>query len=62
MVITLESAHDRGSHADPTGRGQGYCIVCHNGMQAAGKTPGHVATTLECGDCHTTTNLARREF
>ncbi len=33
---------------------QGFCIVCHNGVQAAGKPTGHVSTNLECGDCHTT--------
>jgi len=27
----------------------GFCIVCHNGVQAAGQNPGHIATTLECG-------------
>src|SRR5579864_5788641 len=25
---------------------QGYCIVCHNGVQASGKSVGHVATNL----------------
>src|SRR3984885_5271679 len=34
---------------------QGFCIICHNGVQATGKNPGHVATNLECGDCHLTT-------
>jgi len=32
----------------------GFCIICHNGTQASGKPAGHVATVLECGDCHTT--------
>ena len=33
----------------------GFCIICHNGVQAAGKPVGHIATNLECGDCHLTT-------
>src|SRR5882757_4355652 len=32
----------------------GFCIICHNGVQAAGKPTGHIATNLECGDCHLT--------
>jgi hypothetical protein len=34
---------------------QGFCIICHNGSPFTGKPPGHIATTLECGDCHVTT-------
>ena len=34
----------------------GFCIICHNGTTATGKNKGHVATALECGDCHTTTS------
>ena len=30
----------------------GFCIICHNGVQASGQSPGHIATNLECGDCH----------
>ena len=41
---------------------QGFCIICHNGVQAAGKNPGHVATTLECGDCHLTTTWLGANF
>jgi hypothetical protein len=33
----------------------GFCIICHNGTQAAGKSANHIATNLECGDCHLTT-------
>jgi hypothetical protein len=40
----------------------GFCIICHNGVQAAGKTPNHIATTLECGDCHLTTTWASATF
>lgn len=32
----------------------GFCIICHNGVQASGKPADHIATNLECGDCHTT--------
>ena len=38
----------------------GFCIICHNGVQAAGKPANHIATNLECGDCHTDRHLARR--
>jgi hypothetical protein len=34
---------------------QGFCIICHNGSPFTGKPKGHIATTLECGDCHVTT-------
>ncbi len=40
----------------------GFCIICHNGVQAAGKPPGHVATNLECGDCHLTTTWLGATF
>ncbi len=40
----------------------GFCIVCHNGVQAAGKNVGHLATTLECGDCHLTTTWLGATF
>ena len=40
----------------------GFCIICHNGVQATGKTPNHIATTLECGDCHLTTTWASATF
>ncbi|MFI4868708.1 MAG: cytochrome c3 family protein [Steroidobacterales bacterium] len=41
---------------------QGFCIVCHNGVQAAGKPAGHVVTNQECGDCHTTTSWLGASF
>jgi hypothetical protein len=41
---------------------QGYCIVCHNGVQASGKPAGHVATNSECGDCHTTSSWLGANF
>jgi hypothetical protein len=41
---------------------QGFCIICHNGVQASGKTPGHIATNLECGDCHLTTTWLGATF
>jgi hypothetical protein len=34
----------------------GFCIICHNGQQASGKPTNHITTTLECGDCHLTSN------
>ncbi|HEY2675646.1 MAG TPA: cytochrome c3 family protein [Steroidobacteraceae bacterium] len=40
----------------------GFCIICHNGAQAAGKPTGHIATNLECGDCHLTTNWLGATF
>jgi len=40
----------------------GFCIICHNGVQAAGKPAGHVATNLECGDCHLTTTWLGATF
>ena len=40
----------------------GFCIICHNGVQAAGKSKGHVATNLECGDCHLTTTWLGANF
>jgi mono/diheme cytochrome c family protein len=41
---------------------QGFCIICHNGVQASGKTPDHIATNLECGDCHLTTTWLGATF
>jgi len=40
----------------------GFCIICHNGTAATGKNKGHIATTLECGDCHLTTNWLGANF
>src|SRR6202142_3932174 len=40
----------------------GFCIICHNGVQAAGKSANHIATTLECGDCHLTTTWLKASF
>jgi hypothetical protein len=40
----------------------GFCIICHNGVQASGKTTGHVVTNLECGDCHLTTTWLGANF
>ena len=40
----------------------GFCIICHNGVQATGKTAGHIATNLECGDCHLTTTWLGASF
>jgi predicted CXXCH cytochrome family protein len=40
----------------------GFCIICHNGVQASGKPVGHVATNLECGDCHLTTTWLGATF
>ena len=40
----------------------GFCIICHNGTQAAGKPAGHIATNLECGDCHLTTTWTGATF
>ncbi len=40
----------------------GFCIICHNGKDADGKNPGHIATSLECGDCHLTTTWLGANF
>ncbi|GAC1664315.1 MAG: hypothetical protein NVS9B2_01760 [Steroidobacteraceae bacterium] len=40
----------------------GFCIICHNGVQATGKNKGHVLTNLECGDCHLTTTWLGANF
>jgi hypothetical protein len=40
----------------------GFCIICHNGTQAAGKPANHIATNLECGDCHTTSTWLGANF
>jgi len=40
----------------------GYCIICHNGKAASGKPASHIPTTLECGDCHLTTNWLAATF
>jgi hypothetical protein len=40
----------------------GFCIICHNGTQAAGKPANHLVTNLECGDCHLTTTWLGADF
>ncbi len=40
----------------------GFCIICHNGVQASGKSANHIATALECGDCHLTTSWLGAAF
>ena len=40
----------------------GFCVICHNGVQASGKNPNHVATNLECGDCHLTNTWTGATF
>ncbi len=40
----------------------GFCIICHNGKDADGKPANHVATNLECGDCHTTSTWLGADF
>jgi len=40
----------------------GFCIICHNGVQALGKPANHIATSLECGDCHLTSTWANATF
>jgi predicted CXXCH cytochrome family protein len=40
----------------------GFCIICHNGKNASGKPAGHLATNLECGDCHLTTTWMGATF
>jgi hypothetical protein len=40
----------------------GFCIICHNGVQATGKSANHIATSLECGDCHLTTTWLGADF
>jgi len=41
---------------------QGFCIICHNGTSASGKPKNHIATNLECGDCHLTTTWLGAAF
>ncbi|MDE2306502.1 MAG: hypothetical protein KGL34_13135 [Gammaproteobacteria bacterium] len=40
----------------------GFCIICHNGVQATGKNSTHLQTTLECGDCHLTSTWLGATF
>jgi len=40
----------------------GFCIICHNGVQASGKKPTHLLTNLECGDCHLSTTWLGANF
>ena len=40
----------------------GFCIICHNGVQASGKPTNHIATNLECGDCHLTASWLGASF
>jgi hypothetical protein len=40
----------------------GFCIICHNGTQAAGKPANHLVTNLECGDCHLSTTWLGADF
>lgn len=42
------------THATPPG----VCSTCHNGISATGKTPTHIFTSTDCGNCHTQTNTA----
>ncbi|HEY4974753.1 MAG TPA: cytochrome c3 family protein, partial [Steroidobacteraceae bacterium] len=39
--------------------GTASCVSCHNGVAAAGKPVGHVATTNDCSSCHSTLSWAR---
>lgn len=32
----------------------GTCNSCHDGVQAPGKPTGHIPTSAQCGDCHST--------
>ncbi len=41
---------------------QGFCIVCHNGVDFSGKSKNHIVTALECGDCHLTTTWLGANF
>src|SRR5882672_7997347 len=41
---------------------QGFCIICHNGTSASGKPKNHIATNLECGDCHLITTWLGAAF
>lgn len=40
--------HDRPSPS-------GICMGCHDGSNAPGKSAGHIATTSDCNQCHTST-------
>ncbi len=35
----------------------GTCAVCHNGLLAKGKNPGHLFTNASCDACHTTVSF-----
>jgi hypothetical protein len=40
-------------HRDGVFRGTpSRCMNCHNQLLAPGKPPGHLATSLDCGECH----------
>jgi len=34
------------------------CSTCHNGVSATGKNAGHLATSADCGSCHTSANTS----
>ncbi len=42
---------------DHTNAMPGTCATCHNGLQAAGKPTGHLATVAPCDTCHRSTNI-----
>ncbi len=46
--LSARFIHDRPSPA-------GICMGCHDGLNAPGKSAGHVATTDDCISCHTST-------
>ncbi len=44
-----------GARFDHAGVAGGTCAGCHDGVQAKGKSPGHLATTSSCDVCHKNT-------
>ena len=40
----------------------GFCIICHNGVQASGMNATHLQTNGECGDCHLTSTWTGASF
>lgn len=38
------------------------CFVCHNGVRATGKSPGHVPSDDNCDNCHTTFSMNDARF
>ncbi len=58
----LESAEDGRPHPNPAGGLRASASSATTACRPPGKNPGHLATTLECGDCHLTTSWLGADF